>query len=404
MILKTPAGCPQTGGRWLVALDGGRGTPDREGILRAVPRPQLVLDPHLPAGEFLSRLSHELRTPLNAVLGFAQLLELEGLEPQQTRQVGQILRGGRQLLELVNELLDISRIETGTLRMSLAPVPIAGVVREALAFVEPLGGERSIRFEAVLDAHDDLHVLADRQRLGQVVVNLLCSALGRSRDRGVVTITAERTGDRVRLTVADTGAGLGEDDLDRIFVPFERSSTAPAAIAGTGLALALSRRFAELMRGSLSATSRVGAGSALTLELAVAAGLRLVADRTATLVLYVEDSEANYALAREILGRRGGLDLVRAETGTRGLELALVHRPDVILLDLDLPDIPGHEVLARLQADPRTRDVPVVVLSAQATMSQVQRLLAVGAREYLTKPLDERQFLTVIDAQLPRAA
>ena len=121
-------------------------------------------------------------------------------------------------------------------------------------------------------------------------------------------------------------------------------------------------------------------------------------------MLYVEDSEANYALAREILGRRGDIDLVRAETGMRGLELALVHRPEVILLDLDLPDIPGHEVLARLQADPRTRQVPVVVLSAQATRSQVQRLLGVGAREYLTKPLDERQFLTVIDAQLPRAA
>ena len=136
----------------------------------------------------------------------------------------------------------------------------------------------------------------------------------------------------------------------------------------------------------------------------MAAGLRLVADRTATLVLYVEDGEANYALAREILGRRGDIELVRAENGTRGLELALVHRPEVILLDLDLPDIPGHEVLARLQADPRTRQVPIVVLSAQATRSQVQRLLGVGAREYLTKPLDERQFLTVIDAQLPRAA
>ena len=238
----------------------------------------------------------------------------------------------------------------------------------------------------------------------QVLLSLLCSALGRSRDRGVVTIAAQRSGDRVRITVADSGAGLGDEELNRIFVPFERRAAAPAAIGGSGLALALSRRFAELMRGSLSASSRVGAGSALTLELAVAAGLRLVADRTATLVLYVEDSEANYALAREILGRRGDIELVRAETGTRGLELALVHRPEVILLDLDLPDIPGHEVLARLQADPRTREVPVVVLSAQATRSQVQRLLGVGAREYLTKPLDERQFLTVIDAQLPRAA
>ena len=270
------------------------------GILRAVPSPQLVLDPLLPTGEFLSRLSHELRTPLNAVLGFAQLLELEGLEPQQTRQVGQILRGARHLLGLLNELLEISRIEAGTLRMALAPVPVAQLVREALASVERLGAERSVRFEADLDAHADLHVLADRQRLGQVVLSLLCNALGRSRDRGVVTIAAERHGDRVRLTVADNGATLGEEDLSRIFVPCERSAAAPAASGGSGLALALSRRYAELMRGSLSGTSRAGAGVALTLELALAAGLRLVADRTATLVLYVEDSDANYALAREM--------------------------------------------------------------------------------------------------------
>ena len=404
MILRPQPGVrrPEAGGSWRWTEDEERRM--ERGILRAVPSPQLVLDPLLPTGEFLSRLSHELRTPLNAVLGFAQLLELEGLEPQQTRQVGQILRGARHLLGLLNELLEISRIEAGTLRMALAPVPVAQLVREALASVERLGAERSVRFEADLDAHADLHVLADRQRLGQVVLSLLCNALGRSRDRGVVTIAAERHGDRVRLTVADNGATLGEEDLSRIFVPCERSAAAPAASGGSGLALALSRRYAELMRGSLSGTSRAGAGVALTLELALAAGLRLVADRTATLVLYVEDSDANYALAREILGRRGDIELVRAETGMRGLELALVHRPDVILLDLDLPDIPGHEVLARLQADPRTGQMPVVVLSAQATRSQVQRLLGVGAREYLTKPLDERQFLTVIDAQLPRAA
>ena len=387
-----------------MAVDGEGRAPDDEAAAEAVRARHLVLDPGLHVGEFLSLMSHELRTPVNAVLGFAQLLELEGLEPRQRRQVEQILRGGHNLLELVNEVLEVARIEAGTVRMSLEPVPLAAALRGALALAEPVATARCIRFDVDLDSIDELHVLADRQRLRQVCVNLLANAVARSRDHGLVTIAAERAGDRVLVTISDTGAGLDQEQLTSIFTPFARAGGTRVAHGGTGLGLALSRRFAELMRGALSATSRAGGGSALTLELGRAAGLRLVADEGATVVLYIEDSAANYALAREILGRRRDIQLLRAETGTRGLELALAHGPGVILLDLDLPDIPGHEVLARLQADPRTHEVPVVILSAQATKSEVQRLLGVGAREYLTKPLDERQFLTVIDAQLPHAA
>jgi signal transduction histidine kinase/CheY-like chemotaxis protein len=363
--------------------------------------------------EFLSRMSHELRTPLNAVLGFAQLLELDGLEPTRARHVHQIVRGGRHLLDLINEVLDISRIEAGTLRISLEPIALGRTIREALELVQPLGAERSIRFETELDSLGDLHVLADEQRLRQVFLNLLSNAVKYNRDGGCVTITSEEVGECARVTITDTGPGLDDAELGLIFTPFERLGAAGGAIEGTGLGLALSKRFAELMQGRLSVTSELGAGSAFTLELrtttipdraagplAAASGPRLVPEQAAHVLLYVEDNHANYALAAEILSRRGDVELLRAESATRGLELARTHTPDVILLDLDLPDMPGHEVLARLQSDPLTREVPVLILSADASRSQVQRLLGVGARDYLTKPIDVRQFMDVIDAQL----
>jgi CheY-like chemotaxis protein len=220
----------------------------------------------------------------------------------------------------------------------------------------------------------------------------------------------------VRVTISDTGAGLDEDELRLIFTPFERLGAAETTIEGTGLGLALSKRFAELMQGGLSIAGGPGEGSAFTLELrraelpeprdeeiTAAAGVRLLPEEPAHRLLYVGDNQANYQLAEEILARRGDIELLRAESGTRGLELAFAELPDVILLDLDLPDISGHEVPARLQADPRTRSVPVVILSADATTSQAQRLLGVGAREYVMKPIDARQFLAVIDGQLDGA-
>jgi CheY-like chemotaxis protein/anti-sigma regulatory factor (Ser/Thr protein kinase) len=323
------------------------------------------------------------------------------------------VRGGRHLLDLINEVLDISRIEAGTLRISLEPIALGRTIREALELVQPLGAERSIRFETELDSLGDLHVLADQQRLRQVFLNLLSNAVKYNRDGGCVTITSEEVGECARVTITDTGPGLDDAELGLIFTPFERLGAAGGAIEGTGLGLALSKRFAELMQGRLSVTSELGAGSAFTLELrtttipdgaagtlAAASGPRLVPEQAAHVLLYVEDNHANYALAAEILSRRGDVELLRAESGKRGLELARTHTPDVILLDLDLPDMPGHEVLARLQSDPLTREVPVIILSADASRSQVQRLLGVGARDYLTKPIDVRQFMDVIDAQL----
>jgi signal transduction histidine kinase/ActR/RegA family two-component response regulator len=357
--------------------------------------------------EFLSRMSHELRTPLNAVLGFAQLLELEELDAAQARHVHQIVRGGRHLLDLINEVLDISRIEAGTLRISLEPVPVDTTIDEVVQLVEPLASEREIAFDVALDALAGVHVLADQQRLRQVFFNLLSNAVKYNRDGGHVRIHGEAAGEGIRVTIADTGPGLDARELGLIFTPFERLGAAHSAVEGTGLGLVLSKRFAELMRGSLSVRSEPGAGTAFTLALervAVAAPSqarpRPAPAAPAHLLLYVEDNLANFTLADEILARRGDVRLVRAETGKRGLELAVECAPSLILLDLGLPDLPGHEVLARLRADPRTRDVPIVILSADATTSQVQRLLGVGAHEYLTKPIDVQEFLDVVDAAL----
>jgi CheY-like chemotaxis protein/anti-sigma regulatory factor (Ser/Thr protein kinase) len=258
--------------------------------------------------------------------------------------------------------------------------------------------------------------MADQRRLKQILLNLLSNAIKYNRVGGRVSVLLETTAEgRVCIVVSDTGPGIAAGDLDRLFAPFDRLGAEATNVEGTGLGLVLSKRLAEAMGGSLEVSTELGHGSAFTVELARAEAVALtealegdtpsvpVGDRadgrTAT-VLYVEDNAANLILVQRVITRRPGLQLISAMEGAAGVDLALAEAPDMVLLDLHLPDIPGREVLRRLRADVRTRDTPVVVLSADATPGQVQRLLAAGANAYLTKPLDVREFLRTIDAVL----
>ena len=360
--------------------------------------------------EFLSRMSHELRTPLNGILGFAQLLEMDARDPHEQESVSHILKGGRHLLALIDEVLDISRIEAGRLPISLEPVLIGDTVRTAVDLVRPQAAACGVTLgnEA---GDDERHVTADRQRLQQVLLNLLSNAVKYNRKGGTVTVSsAARPGGRIAIAVADTGTGIPESMLDRLFTPFDRLGAEQSEVQGTGLGLALSRRLVEAMGGQLLVQSRPGVGSTFSVELpaAEAPGRSATgvdtpmgdAGRGRGTILYIEDNVANLRLVQRIVERRPGLTLLSAMQGSQGLDLARAHRPQMILLDLHLPDLHGEEVLARLQDDPLTREIPVVIVSADAVPGDVSRLLARGARSYVTKPLEVAALLALLDEVL----
>ena len=366
--------------------------------------------------EFLSRMSHELRTPLNSILGFAQLLALADLAVQHQNNVQQILKGGYHLLELINEVLDLARVEAGRLSMSPEPVQIKDAVTEALDLVRPIASLQNITLSADLSVYGERHVHADRQRLKQVLLNLLSNAIKFNRSGGLVVLRCEETrNQRLRIEVADTGSGIDAEGLQKIFVPFERLGADRNAVEGTGLGLALSKRMIEAMGGTIGVESSIGSGSRFFFELSLvehpveqkvdrgfSAGLT---DQDASYrgtVLYIEDNVSNLRLIEQILARYPDVRLIEAIQGKLGLELANTHTPDWILLDLDLPDMPGEEVLRKLRRDPRTEKIPVTVLSADATPSQIGRLKTAGAREYLTKPLDVRQMIALLEETLRR--
>jgi PAS domain S-box-containing protein len=364
---------------------------------------------NLAKSEFLSRMSHELRTPLNAILGFGQLLELDDLTEDQSENVAEMIRGGRHLLELINEILDISRIETGRLALSVEPVPLAYVVDEAVSLLRPLASQREISL--TMESTDPgVHVMADQQRLKQILINLLSNAIKYNRDAGAVTVSSSVSASgSVVLSVADTGRGIRREQIDSLFTPFERLGAETTNIEGTGLGLAISRRLAEAMGGSLHADSVEGKGSTFSLELSQASHAAVeeisvepedLQLQTSSLILYVEDNISNQLLVERILGRIPDVRLVSCERGEDAVELASRERPDLVLLDLNLPDIPGQEVLHRLQLEPLTADIPVVVLSADATQGQIERLMHAGARAYLTKPFDIPAFKKVIEDTL----
>jgi signal transduction histidine kinase/ActR/RegA family two-component response regulator len=367
--------------------------------------------------DFLSSMSHELRTPLNAILGFGQLLELAELDERDQDSVQHIVRAGRHLLELVNEVLDLSRIEAGRLTLSPEPVQVGEIVGEAVDLMRPSAAGRRISLDLDL-LSCDVHIHADRQRLKQVLLNLLSNAVKYNRDGGEIQVScATAPDDRVRISVHDTGPGIAAERLDALFEPFERLGAERTAVEGTGLGLALARQLIEAMGGTIGLDSRVGVGSTFWIELAVTESPVAAFERIggqarhaparvseARSLLLIEDNLSNLTLIERILESRPHVTVLSAMQGGLGLDLARQHRPDLILLDLHLPDVPGDEILHRLRADPETQDIPVVVVSADATEGRIRRLKDAGALEYLTKPIDVRRLLEFVDAHLAAAS
>jgi signal transduction histidine kinase len=366
--------------------------------------------------EFLSRMSHELRTPLNAVLGFAQLLEMDPLTSEQRESLGYILKAGKHLLDLINEVLDIARIEAGRLTVTLEAVPLGEVTREVLTLVAPLAAERAIHVRQRIPDVDGPVVVADRQRLKQILLNLLSNAVKYNAVGGDVLVTHDPGPGRIRVCVTDTGPGIPEEKRARLFLPFERLGVSPGGVEGTGLGLALSKRLTEAMGGTIGLEAENGQGSTFWFELptadaagdgspsplddvALQAAIPEPGQRVFT-VLYIEDNLANLELIERILARRPGIRLLSAMQGRIGWSLAREHHPDLILLDARLPDVPGEEILRRLQTDMRTRLIPVVVMSSEPTQGQVDRMMAAGAHACLPKPVDVKELIALVDDAL----
>jgi len=362
--------------------------------------------------EFLSRMSHELRTPMNVILGFAQLLELDSLEDGQEENVRQILTAGRHLLTLINEVLDFARIEAGRLSLSNEPVGVADALNEALDLIRPLASERGIGVRLDLAGNEHVYVHADRQRLRQVLLNLLSNAVKYNREKGEVSVSCTSSGPSLRIEISDTGDGIPPEKMPLLFSPFERLGADSTPIQGTGLGLAVSKGLTEAMGGRIGVDSRPGQGATFWLELTAvlqpceshashhdesAHAEGVTPDRT---ILYVEDNESNLRLMQRILARRDNITLLSANDAKFGLALAREYVPDLIFLDIHLPDMRGDELLQKLKEDPATRHIPAVMISADASPETIDRLLENGAASYVTKPIDVGNLLRLLDRLL----
>lgn len=367
--------------------------------------------------DFLSRMSHELRTPMNAILGFAQLLEMGDLNEKQIKSVHHILNSGQHLLNLINEVLEITRIESGKISISLEPVNIMNVFRDVIETLTPAANARNIQLINVLDGKESFFIKADKQRIKQVVINLVNNAIKYNRVGGWVKLSAveivKNDNAFIKLCIADNGPGIEPIHLKKLFIPFERIGAENSAVEGTGLGLAVVQQYTSLMGGICGVESIPNEGSVFWVELPKTQGLaetmqikeehfpvkpELVNIQHQAVVLYIEDNSSNIELVNQIIATtRPNVKIINSIYGRMAESLALEHHPHLILLDLNLPDIHGFEVFNILQQNNKLKNIPVVIVSADAVSLQVSRLLEAGAKKYLTKPFDIKDFLKILD-------
>jgi CheY-like chemotaxis protein/anti-sigma regulatory factor (Ser/Thr protein kinase) len=363
-------------------------------------------------------MSHELRTPLNAVLGFTQLLQIEArhsADAAQLAKLGHIRAAGDHLLSLINDVLDLSGLESGALKLALGAVDLGLLVRQSVPLVESLAAQHGVVVE-IAEARGAAR--GDATRLRQVLINLLSNAIKYNRRGGRVVVHAAPAGDKAILKVRDTGRGLTPKQLASLFEPFNRFGAENEGIEGTGIGLTIVKALVEGMGGSVTVNSRPGEGTLFEVTLATASdglGAGDGADapdsaqapwteprrERAGQILYIEDNQVNVLLVEELVKTVSGLAIASEPTGRAGVARARSLRPDLVLIDLQLPDFDGFEVLRRLRADPGTAAIPCIALSANAMPEDIERGLAAGFADYWTKPIDFSTFLTALKKRFP---
>ncbi|MGE5451473.1 MAG: ATP-binding protein [Acidobacteriota bacterium] len=363
--------------------------------------------------EFLSRMSHELRTPLNAVIGFAQLLRIDTqprLSESQMRKAELIERSGAHLLAVISDVLDLSRIEAGDMPISIEPVHVDTTVQDVLAMVADAAQAAKVQLLPPL-LELDMPVMADRVRLRQILMNLASNAIKYNRPQGEVRVRAWQDGGHASIQVSDTGLGLSAKQQAHLFEPFNRLGAEHTGVEGTGIGLVIVRRLVELMNGTLSVSSQQGVGTTFTVVLPVAdtdqpsdhgALIDLPQPTRSATVLYVEDNEVNVILVRQIMSLRPAWKLVVANSGEQALKMVRQERPDLLLLDMHLGDMSGFELVDLLDADPATRGIPKVALSADAMPDRVHAARERGFSAYVTKPLNVAMLLQCLEEQLSK--
>ena len=368
--------------------------------------------------DFLSSMSHELRTPMNAILGFSQLLASDPDDPlskNQKENVDYIKNAGQHLLQLINQVLELSKIEAGKVDVSMEDVEVPLVIYEAIATVQPMADGRGIKLELVDDDCEHC-VIADLTRIKQVLINLISNAVKYNVQNGSVAISCGLLDSgRVRISVSDTGIGIAEDRLDSLFAPFDRLGAENSDIEGTGIGLTITKYLVELMGGTISFESKQGKGSVFHVDLArsdliatkckeqaEAAISPLMSEHSCSIV-YIEDNVANIELVKKILKQHANIPLHYAADARHGIELVKESMPDLVLLDINLPDMDGYTVLDILKSDPKTADIPVVAISAKAMTHDVEVGLKAGFVDYITKPINVAHFIEVVDKMINKS-
>jgi PAS domain S-box-containing protein len=370
--------------------------------------------------EFLSSMSHELRTPLNAVLGFAQLLERDRKQPLTERQqerLQHVLHGGEHLLRLIDDVLDLSRIEAGRIALSCEPVVVRDVLTEVTTTLEPMATRAQIGLQVAPIPEGLPRVLADRTRLAQILMNFGSNAIKYGKPDGHARFEATSDATRVRIVVSDDGIGIPADKRDKLFEPFQRAGQETGPIEGTGIGLVISKRLAGLMKGGVGFTSEAGKGSRFWVEVPVyretAAALpdsQQAIPGTSPLatvpaqhkVIYVEDNPSNIAFMRELVQDLASIELLTAPTAEIGLPLIRAHQPAVVIMDINLPGMSGFDAVKQLQEWPETRHIPIVGLSAAALLKDTTRARSAGFYRYLTKPVKVAELVATLEELLVR--
>ena len=364
--------------------------------------------------DFISSMSHELRTPMNAILGFAQLLQMDNkLSESNKDNTHEILKAGNHLLGLINQVLDLSKIESEQLQVSIEPVEIYPLIIDCLTLLKPVADQRHISLGCNQDEMENLFVSADHLRLKQIIINLISNAIKYNRPSGTVTLFADIKGSKLKLSVQDTGMGIPLDRQDELFQPFNRLGAENMDINGTGIGLVISKKLIEKMDGEIGLESKQGIGSIFWISIPLDSSehtdlpqeleeltIEQVPKQAMYTILYIEDNPANLKLVTHIFEKQPNIEIISAYTPTLGLDLIMSTKPDLVLLDIQLPEMSGYDVLATLRNNPETKDIPVIAVTANAMPSEIKKGLHAGFNNYLTKPINVSQIIEVVNEHL----